>query len=584
MSNTILQPGQNALLQAIRQEDVRVRLSVTGSAPLRLIAVMLDDQGRAAEPVPLLTWRTQHPMIQINLNPGETISATLNTAAIQSPIQSILFLAAPYGRGLFQPKERLMTAIASDAVPPLVIESIVSDEPVRVLAICEFYLHPEQGVKVRGRSEWRHRELTTLLERLGVASHIIADQMLYPLPQLRHSDAHRAGLKGILTPPPEVAGAPSDTVLPPALPKMPAAETPDPSSPQTEKELEVIHLSQAGEQHRLVSAEGKFGLIRINFTWHQRLAIRASVKIDFGCFWELENGQKGQISRSAKQLGSLSAAPYAALEQHVRTQGALNEETLQIDGNEWQSIRRILVYAAIMDGPIQWDPLDGQVKVIMAGQPTVSADLVTGGKNGPIASLIQLENRSDQMRVSMCGGRHDSHIHMDQSFNFGLRWHDEQSNKRSPFNDTRELNWTPPGQTHWHTSLMNLFFGSGPYAEAEEMMRAMLTASALILIADGRVSMEERKLAVETIMQLPIGRYFAEFEVRDVLEKILLDLKLRRKASEALALRILSPMRGRPDVDLIVLGMRRIAAVDGQVSMKEERMVERLTRYLQASR
>jgi uncharacterized protein involved in tellurium resistance/tellurite resistance protein len=313
------------------------------------------------------------------------------------------------------------------------------------------------------------------------------------------------------------------------------------------------------------------------------LATRAAVKLDVGCFWELQDDQKGQVNRASNQAGNLFAAPYVAIDPHVHQAGSLYEETLRLDGNQWNNIRRILFYASILEGNSPWDALDGQIKLSTPGQPDITADVITNEKSGPVIPLLLLENRSDQLRVSLPGGCYDSHVSLDTAFGFQLGWQNSREQKPGThFSSTQELTWQAKPPSKLVPYISHVCFGTGAYAQAEELMQASLAAAALVLIADGRVSGEDRKLAIDAMMRLPIGKYFAEFEVRGSFDKILHDLKLQRKAAEAMILKILSPWRGRADTNIIVHGMRQIAMLDGQVSIHEERMVERLTRYLQA--
>ncbi len=575
-----LEPGQNARLQAMPQEDVRVHLSVTGAAPLRLLGVLLDANGRAINPAPLLTWRTPNDNVQIKLNKSETISAMLHTAAIREPIQSIMFLVAPYGREFFQPGERIFTAIASDGGGAMAIESLAPEKEMQAVAMCEFYHHPEQGAKIRARSEWRHREITTLLERLGVPVELITAQMLYPILKQRHDDNARASLKDVLKNP----------EAPHAVPRMNPAFDETPTEPRaaavpTDHAPEVLHLQDAGAQQRLAAANGKFGPVQFRFSWHQRLATRAAVKMDVGCFWELQDDQKGQINRSSHQIGSLAAPPHIALDKTLYQDGAFYEETLRIDGDQWVKIRRILFYASILEGASPWDALDTQIKLSMPGQPEITADLVTQEKSGPVVPLLLLENRSDQLRVSLPGGCYDSHVSLDSAFDFQLGWQNAHAQKPGAhFAAPRQVTWEPRPPRGILPYLSHMCFGTGAYRQAEELMRAALAAAAMVLIADGRVTTEDRKHAIDAMVRLPIGKYFSEFEVRNCFDRILHDLKINRKAAESMTLKILSAQRGRPDTDVIIYGMRQIAMLDGQVTIHEERMVERLTRYLQPSK
>jgi len=567
MADEVLRPGQNAQLQLVRQEEVRVRLSVTGAAPLRLVGILLNEHGRAVTPAPLLTWRQNNGQVQIDLGRGETISATLHTAAVQDPIQAMMFLVAPYGRETFLPHEKLFAAIMSDGAPPMAIEAVASDGAMQAIALCEFYLHPDDGVKIRARSEWRSQTLSTLLEQLGVSTKIITEQMLYQLPTARKSDAERASLNQAIQPQhPKPSESSRAATVPPSF-ETPRTEPQPPPETFQAHAAEVMRLDQAGDQHRWSAVNAKFGQVQGNFCWHQPVATRAQVKVGLGCLWELQDGKKGQLE-STSNPGNTNGPPYVTLAGDIQKSGTQCHARMTVNGNEWPNIKRLLLYAMIHEGPVEWDALDAQFVLRATEQPAVSVTLASTGKTGSIAPLLLLENRSDQMRLTYPGNYYESHHALDAAFGFQLRWQGKSETAATPGHH-EEMSWVPRKNIN--------------YTHAEDLMRASLAAGALVMIADGRVSLEERKTAITTLMQLPIGKYFAEFEVRSTFETILRDLKQQRKESESLALRILRPLRGSYDARLVVQAMRRLAMLDGRVSIQEERMVERLTRYLSSA-
>ena len=596
MIDLVLPVGQSANLQTDPHQDVRVHLSVTGAAPLRLVGVLLDEQGKPVQPAPLLTWRLPSKDIQIELTKNESIRAILHTAAVCPPIHSILFIAAPYGREFFQPNEKIFAAIVGEEAQAVAIESMAPTEIAKAVAICEIYHSADQGVKVLSRSEWRHRELTVLLERLGLPTEVLAKQNLYPLTHPRYGNTERGSLKTMLAS--AAAGIGVDANAPklnPALDDVPAAPTANPTPATTASVAapaalqapppsNAIELKEPGAQQRFIPVNGKFGNMEFKFSWHQRLATRAAVKLDVGCFWETQDDQKGQVSRTSEKLGNLSNAPFVAMDEESKVLGSYRQELLHINGIEWNKIRRILFYAAILEGPTQWDPLDGQIKLAIDGQPDVVADILHQQQKGPVTVLLLIENRAGEMRISTPGGCYDSHFGLDSAFGFQLGWQNPAGDKKtSSYEPDRELTWTPRAPKGLLNSFLHMFFSTSTYLQAEDLMCTTLAAAALVLIADGTVTLEGRHQCVDSIVKLPIGKYFSEFEVRSALDRILVDLKQQRAPAENFIMEMLTRSRGTPDVEIIIAGMRSIAMLDGQVTIREERMVERLTRYLQAT-
>lgn len=579
MANGVLELGENARLQARLSDEVRVRLSVTGAAPLRLIGVLLDAEGRAIGPAPLLTWRQEINQVQINLGKAETISAIMHTAAVAEPIQAMMFLVAPYGRENFLPGERIFTAVASDGTDPIAIESVAPDDRMQAVAMFEFYRHPIEGVKIRGRNEWRHHSLASLLEHLGVPSSVITEQNLYPLLHARKSDADRASLKQLTEPPVKPPSGPQQAPQPIQAASSPAAK---PSSLSLSSQ--PVPLGSADEPRRISAANGKFGEIVADFCWHQPVATRARVKIRLGCLWELQDSElqagksrKGKLPASDGACGSTTESPFIGLRTEPRQSGALWDIGLTLNGGEWSRIRRLLIFAIIDEGSFIWRQLDARITLSVPNQPPIIAEIIPSERQAPIAALLLLENRSEDICVSAPGGQFESFYALDSAFNFGLHW---QKDPQDPRDTASATEWVPPAQRGFWQNLLDTFFGNSAYSQAEDLMRASLAAAALVMVADGHVDMAERKKVIDGVMCLPMGRLFAEFEVRSLMETILRDLKQHRKLSENLTLAVLEPFRRRGEAQIILQAMRRAAMADGAVNLAEERMVEHLTRYL----
>jgi uncharacterized protein involved in tellurium resistance/tellurite resistance protein len=337
-----------------------------------------------------------------------------------------------------------------------------------------------------------------------------------------------------------------------------------------------VHLATVGAQHRVSAADAMFGPIQIKFSWHQPIATKAQVKLDIGCLWELQNGQKGQLRTELSEFGSTTAEPFIALGNKIRQVGSVCDETFQLNGNAWQQIKRLLCFAMISEGPNQWDPLDGRVQITIPEQPAIAIDCLApnGSKSPPLAALLLIENRSDQMRISYPGTYFGSYFDLDVAFDFGLQWADRRP---IAMGNLDTITWQPRAET----GLMGKLFGPDLYAQAENLMRAALACAALVMISDGRVNLDERRHALIKLMETPLGRYFSQYDVRNALEQILVDFKHRRQASEKLARDLLKPWRGDPDAEILIQIMQVIAMADGQVSLPEERAVERIAKFLQ---
>jgi len=216
-----------------------------------------------------------------------------------------------------------------------------------------------------------------------------------------------------------------------------AAPTPAPS-PAAEKtstlNLSKISLDKSRTSISLEKgASGGFGEIKINLNWTQGgnaksgffdtlLGRNKGIDLDLGCLIELQDGSKGVVQALGDAFGRLNDAPYIQLMGDDRTGSVSDGEWLHINGEQWNKIKRVLVYAFIYEGAPNWKATDGVVTVYAPGQPPIEVRMNEEGGNYGMCAIALFENTGGTVKVSRLVKFYNCHEDMDRANGWGLRW------------------------------------------------------------------------------------------------------------------------------------------------------------------
>jgi tellurite resistance protein TerA len=230
-----------------------------------------------------------------------------------------------------------------------------------------------------------------------------------------------------------VADTPPAAALPPVVPPAPVVPPP-PAPPPPKISLSKITLEKKGQSVSLEKRTGGYGQIRVNLNWSRGAPARAGglsglfggrskgVDLDLGCFIELNDGFRTVVQALGNRFGSLSNEPFVELSGDDRT-GAVSEgENLLINGDHWDRIRRILVFAFIYEGVPNWNATDGVVTVYAKDQPPLEVRLTDGHNDRGLCAIALLENERGALKVSKLAEYFQDHQDMDQRYGWGFRW------------------------------------------------------------------------------------------------------------------------------------------------------------------
>ena len=203
----------------------------------------------------------------------------------------------------------------------------------------------------------------------------------------------------------------------------------EPTSPPAPVNLSKVSLTKQNSTVNLKKDSGRFGKIRVNLNWNQKTGKTgffsrggSNIDLDLAAFVELRNGKRDVVQALGKRFGLLESAPYVMLLGDDRTGAVSDGEWLEINGDKWSEISRILVFAFIYEGVPNWQETDGIIRVLVPGQPEIEVRMNEFGDKGTTCAVATLENQGGQVRVSRKVTFHNGHKEMDQIYDWGFQW------------------------------------------------------------------------------------------------------------------------------------------------------------------
>ncbi len=121
-------------------------------------------------------------------------------------------------------------------------------------------------------------------------------------------------------------------------------------------------------------------------------------------------------------FGRLDGFPFVTLDADDRTGSVEGGEWLEIDGDAWSRIERILIYAFIYEGVADWRETDGVVRLMVPGQPEVEVRMNDVGSRERMCAVAMLRNADGRIEVSREVAFFPGHPHMDDAYGWGLNW------------------------------------------------------------------------------------------------------------------------------------------------------------------
>ena len=205
----------------------------------------------------------------------------------------------------------------------------------------------------------------------------------------------------------------------------PAAAAPAPKPVNLSK----VSLTKTESKISLKKSDGKFGKIRINLNWNQKKRKSglfglgsSAIDLDVGAFIEDNQGKVTAVQALGNTFGDYNAFPFVKLMGDDRTGAVSGGEWIEINGDHWFELRRVLIYAFIYEGVPNWAETDGMVRIYVPGQPEIEVSMNEFGSQQGMCAVAMLENVNGEIRVSRELTFHAGHPAMDEAHGWGMRW------------------------------------------------------------------------------------------------------------------------------------------------------------------
>lgn len=150
-----------------------------------------------------------------------------------------------------------------------------------------------------------------------------------------------------------------------------------------------------------------------------------AVDLDLGCLYELQDGTRGAIQAFGEKFGDYENPPFMALSGDDRTGDANGyDEFIRVNGQHWDSIKRLLIYIYIYDGAPRWSKIRPQIVLDVPGKNDLVVTL--GAHNDALAlcAVGGLENIRGGIKLTNFTEYFPGHAEMDRAFGYGLEWAD----------------------------------------------------------------------------------------------------------------------------------------------------------------
>lgn len=217
----------------------------------------------------------------------------------------------------------------------------------------------------------------------------------------------------------------TERAVPPSSPPPPAAGTP-PAPPAAPVNLSKITLEKT-KPVSLEKAGGKFGRVIVNLKWTRGkrggfFSRATGIDLDLGCFVELRDGSRSVVQALGNAFGEYASPPFARLLGDDRTGDSNDGEFLNINGDQWSQIKRVLVFAFIYEGVPNWAAADGVITIKAPDQPELVVRLDSPNDRDGMCAIAQLENDGGKVKVTKLVEYFPGHKQMDQRHGWGFRW------------------------------------------------------------------------------------------------------------------------------------------------------------------
>lgn len=197
-------------------------------------------------------------------------------------------------------------------------------------------------------------------------------------------------------------------------------------------------LSAPGQSVAITPGQNGFDTFRIGVAWDNtrlkrgnfleritKRILNKGIDLDLGCLYELQDGTRGAIQAFGNKFGDLHTPPFISLSGDERKGNKKgDDEFLLVNGPQWNTIKRMLIYIYIYDGATRWSKIKPQVVVDIPGENDLYVTLQATNDHLALCAVGGLENVRGGIKLTNHTEYFPGHQEMDRAFGFGLPWGD----------------------------------------------------------------------------------------------------------------------------------------------------------------
>ncbi|MGW6740421.1 TerD family protein [Streptomyces sp. NPDC055025] len=147
-----------------------------------------------------------------------------------------------------------------------------------------------------------------------------------------------------------------------------------------------------------------------------------NVDLDLGCMYELTDGSKGVVQPLGDFLGDLNDAPYVKLSGDDRF-GSGSGETIYVNLDHWEKIKRLLVFVYIYDQTPAFDRTHAHVTLYPSSGPRVEIALDEDAPQARSCAVFSVENVKGELIVRReVKFVYGFQAELDRLYGWGLQW------------------------------------------------------------------------------------------------------------------------------------------------------------------
>lgn len=207
---------------------------------------------------------------------------------------------------------------------------------------------------------------------------------------------------------------------------------------QSKKSFSKIKLEKNGDKISLEKSNqaAGYGQIECNLNWgagsqekkifglfkNKKSSEHLDVDLDLGCLYEMSDGSKSAIQALGNCFGSFDKFPYINLSGDDRSGTSTDGEFLYINGNYFNEIKRVCVFAYIYEGAINWEEAKAKVTVKVPEQPVIEVILDTNQNKLSMCAIVMLENVKGKLKVTKLNKYFQNHSDLDKNYKWGMNW------------------------------------------------------------------------------------------------------------------------------------------------------------------